>query len=278
MKRILVTGVSSGIGLDLCKGLVASGYEVLGTVRNPKVGEELKASLGSNFSYLILDMEKRDTLDGIKTKIQDIFGEKPLFALVNNAGLAVSGPMELLPMEEIKKQFDVNVFGLLELTQICIPFLKKTDQLNPRIVNISSVSGLITNAFMGPYSASKYAVEAMSDALRRELFLRNIEVIIIEPGPIQTPIWEKARHDKFDWSDTVYDVFLKNRAKIIDNTEKSAIPVAEVTKAILEELGRQKPRTRRIVAAKSWVYPLLRILPDRWVDGIMIKMNGLRKI
>jgi hypothetical protein len=193
-----------------------------------------------------------------------------LAGLINNAGIAVSGPMQHVKTEYMKKQFDVNVHGLLQVTQSFLPLLgaNRESNIDPgRLVNISSVSGRMTRMMMGPYSASKYAVEAISDAFRRELKIYGIPVSIIEPGPIDTEIWEKARTEDQPYEKTDYSFILNQRDKIIDQNQKMAIPSQEVAEKIYHALYAKRPKIRYLVTGKKWlIRSIISYMPDRLVD------------
>ncbi|RYZ64144.1 MAG: SDR family NAD(P)-dependent oxidoreductase, partial [Proteobacteria bacterium] len=185
---VLITGASTGIGLAAAFELVQKGHEVFAGVRNEAASAAVRA-LDQRIVPVIIDVTKPDTIHEAYKAVELMRTREFPFSLVNNAGIAVSGPIEALSMNELRKQFDVNVFGLVETTQVFLPMIREK---RGRIVNISSVNGFLVPPFLGAYSASKFAVEAISDALRRELLPEDIKVITIQPGPISTPIWQKG--------------------------------------------------------------------------------------
>src|SRR5690606_21827980 len=186
MKSILITGVSSGIGWSTAKLFLSKGYLVFGSVRKLVDAERLKAELGANFYPLIFDVADLKAIQAAFLHVKRILGDKALDCLVNNAGVSVNGPMAYIALEEFSEQLDINVLGLVRVTQTFLPLLGFNNDLpKGKIVNISSGAGRVTRPFMAPYAASKHAVEAVSDGLRRELLDFGIGVTIIEPGPIQ---------------------------------------------------------------------------------------------
>ncbi len=190
MKAILITGVSSGIGYGAAKEFASHGYQVFGSVRKQEDAKRLKAELGSNFMPLFFDVTDSKALRHAAQQVQSIVGNRGLTGLINNAGIATSGPLIHQPLDEIRWQFEVNVIGLIAVTQAFLPLLKarrSPASKTSRIINISSVGGKIASPFIGAYAGSKYAIEGMSHSLRRELQLHDIDVIIIGPGAVKTP-------------------------------------------------------------------------------------------
>jgi NAD(P)-dependent dehydrogenase (short-subunit alcohol dehydrogenase family) len=194
MRYVVITGVSTGIGYAATQELIQHGYHVFGSVRKRADGERLQVTLGANFTPLYFDVTDETAIRAAAETVQRAVGDQGLFGLVNNAGIAIGGPLLHLSIDEFRRQFEVNVFGLLLVTQAFAGLLgARTHSPHPpgRIINISSVSGRIAYPFIGPYAASKHAVEAISDSLRRELRLYGVDVIVIEPGAVRTPIWDK---------------------------------------------------------------------------------------
>lgn len=282
MKYIVITGASSGIGYDAARYLIARGYHVFGSVRKQADGERVQAALGEQFTPLLFDVTDGAAVATAVSQVTEKVGDNGLAGLVNNAGIAVAGPLMHLPLEEFRQQFEVNLFGLLDVTQKFLPLLGAVpNATHPpgRIVNISSVSGKIVYPFMGPYAASKHALEALSDALRRELLLFNIDVVVIEPGSVQTPIWDKAQDlDTTQYNDTAYKGMLDGMKRVFVNQGKNGIPVEKVSEVIYEAFTKEKPKTRYVLARKlltSWLLP--RYLPDRRFDKIIAKRLGITK-
>ena len=275
-KNVLITGVSSGIGLVTARYLADRGYHIIGSVRKSADGQKLKELLGDKIDILVFDVRDDKAIEEAAEILKEQLAEEGLYGLINNAGVAVSGPTEHVAIEDWEYQFDVNVLGLIRTTQAFLPFLGADHSKNippGRIVNISSISGLMTRPFMGPYSASKHAVEAITSAMRKELDVAHgIKVISVNPGPIKTKIWDKARQEDNPYLDTVYAPYLRNKGKAIDQIEAIAIDTVEVAKAIHLALERPNPFIRKIVTAKKALLSLLIfIAPTSMVDTLFKK-------
>ncbi|MEL7002768.1 MAG: SDR family NAD(P)-dependent oxidoreductase, partial [Bacteroidota bacterium] len=192
-KTVLITGISSGIGYHLARTYTEKGYQVFGSIRS----EADKLRLSKELPDLHLLMFDITDNDAIKRAIKELEAQlqgNGLDILINNAGMVVSGPLMLLEIDEFKRQYDINVFGLLRVTQACLPLLGAVENPNHKpgmIINISSVTGQIAFPFAGAYSSSKFAIEGLSHSLRRELLPFGIRVVIIGPASVKTPIWEK---------------------------------------------------------------------------------------
>ncbi len=195
MKNIVITGVSTGIGNSLARVFIQKGYRVFGSVRKEKDAERMKESLGDRFYPLLFDVTDEQAVIRAAEKVAKALDGRPLNGLINNAGMAVAGPVMKLTTDDFRQQFEVNLLGMVSVTKAFIPLLKseKPDIYRPgRIINIGSVSGKMGFPFMAPYCASKFAVEGFSEALRRELLIYGIDVVVVAPGPIDTPIWDKV--------------------------------------------------------------------------------------
>lgn len=282
MKYVVVTGASTGIGYDAARYLIARGCHVFGSVRKVADGQRAQAELGEQFTPLLFDVTDERAVETAVSQVSQRIGSSGLAGLVNNAGIAVAGPLMHISLDEFKHQFNVNLFGLLDVTQKFLPLLGAV--ANPghppgRIVNISSVSGKIVYPFLGPYAASKHALEALSDALRRELLIYGIDVIVIEPGSVQTPIWDKAQElDTTKYEQTDYKNLLDGMKKVFVSQGKTGIPVETVSETIYYALTAERPKTRYVLARKllsGWLLP--RYLPDRRLDRIFAKRLGIRK-
>lgn len=214
MKSVVVTGVSSGIGRGATKVLAENGIHVFGTVRKQEDADALKKEFGDCVTPLILDVTDEAALRQAAAGVREKLGGETLFGLVNNAGIAVSGPLVEINPDDVRTQLEVNVMGPLLTTQAFAPLLGTDPDLKGkpgRIVNISSVGGRRAFPFLGPYSASKFAVEGMSEALRRELMLFGIDVIVVAPGAVRTNIWDKAEEiDVTPYSNSPYLDILQN--------------------------------------------------------------------
>lgn len=275
MKIVILTGASSGIGKAAALRLAELGYHVLAGVRREKDADAWKAVPRS--IPLMLDVAKEDMVDEAVSQVREVLEKAEEVHLVNNAGIAVAGPVEGVSLARWREQFDVNVFGLVKVTQAFLPYIRKT---RGRIVNISSVSGLATSPYLGPYSASKFAVEAISDALRRELLPSGVKVIVVEPGPIATPIWEKNLGKKevlmAELPKALHPVYGKALEKFqrgAEQSAKSAVGVEHTTRAIEKALLSKNPRTRIIVGNKTLPAQMavFGLMPDKAVDFLIAK-------
>jgi NAD(P)-dependent dehydrogenase (short-subunit alcohol dehydrogenase family) len=274
VRSVVVTGVSTGIGHGCATALCRRGYRVFGSVRRDEDGERLQRELGQAFTPLVFDVTDADAVNKAAVQVRGAVGDDGLSGLVNNAGISRPGPLAVLPPQIVRQHFEVNVMGVVHAVQAFLPLLRRT---KGRIVNISSVSGRIAYPFMGPYAASKHALEALSDSLRRELLIYGIDVIVIEPGAIDTPIWDKAAHIRTAFQDTDWGPALHGIDLLA--TRRSALPVTAVTRRVVEALERRRPRTRYAVPdqpIKYWLGP--RLLPDRWLDRIIDRMLGFQKV
>ena len=184
MEAVLTTGASKGIGFDAARLLAQKGYRSLGTVRRDADATHLREA---GVEPVLMDVTNAASIARAAGEVERLLDGMPLRALVNNAGVPAAGPIELADLDEARALFEVNFFGALATTQAFLPFLRES---KGRVINMSSVSGRFAFPFAGIYAASKYALEAASDALRRELATAGIKVILIEPGSVQTPIWD----------------------------------------------------------------------------------------
>jgi len=282
MKKVLITGVSTGIGYSSAKILCDSGYFVYGSVRKNEDGERLTSELGDNFQHLVFDVTDSKAISENVKKVQsDLKPGECLAGLVNNAGIALGGPVTLIDTEVFRKQFDVNFFGLIDVTKACLPLLgaSKDSSNQGKIINISSISGKRSHPFMAPYSASKFALEAFSDSLRRELLIYGIDVILIEPGPIKTAIWDKApdpEDNEFLGSD--YEPSLEQFYKLFIQMGKKGFDSDIIGNRVKSILQNPKPPIRNVITPNRLVnYTLPGILPTRIYDKLVGKSLGLLK-
>ncbi len=271
----LITGTSTGIGLDAARYLIERGWLVFGSVRRPADGEAVRGQLGAAFRPVLFDVTDHEAINRAAGQIGEETGGRPLQALINNAGIAVNGPLESLPMADLRRQMEVNFFGVIAVTQAFIPLLA---QPGGRIINMSSVSGQIGFPFFGPYAGSKFALEGISDVLRRELTARGIHVIVIEPGSVETPIWSKGEEVEaiVGRSAPVYSRALHRLAASIQNTVARAMPVERVSETIYRALTSPAPRARYALPNRwltGWFAP--RYLPTRWIDRQITRSLGL---
>ena len=263
-KAVLVTGASSGIGRAVAGELVRRGFTVFGTIRRRDDAAAL-AALGA--TPVTLDVTDAATIAAARAQLEHALAGQPLAGLVNNAGIPAAGPLELLPLDELRRVFEVNVVGVVAVTQAFLPLLKAA---RGRIVNISSLAGRAALPFLGPYAASKFALEAISDSLRRELWPFGIEVIVIEPGNIQSKIWDKVEAmDLTRYRGTPYEAVLARFRDRALRDGRAAPPADLVARAVRRALTARRPPTRIVVSAHPWLERLAVGLPDRWLDRLM---------
>ena len=279
MKNVLVTGVSTGIGHATAAELLKQGFAVFGSVRKDSDAEQLARQFGSNFTPLVFDVTQEDQVRNAAARVADKVGVQGLFGLVNNAGISRPGPLSELPASAVREHLETNVMGVVHVTQAFLPSLRmQPGRTQPpgRIVNLSSVSGRIAYPFMGPYAASKHALEALSDSWRRELMLYGVDLIVIEPGAIQTPIWDKAATISSDFTDSDFGRILQHIDLL--ESKRGALPVERVVRIIHRALTCRRPRARYAIPDQWWKFWVLpRILPDRWLDRIIARTLGMEK-
>jgi NAD(P)-dependent dehydrogenase (short-subunit alcohol dehydrogenase family) len=278
MRTVLVTGASTGIGHALVARLAAEGWHVFATVRRAEDATALSAAFGSAVTALIADVTDAAALSAARALVTERLAGRPLGALLLNAGIALPGPLLHQPLDEIRHTLDVNVLGAIATVQAFAPLMIAYISETPgRIVAISSLSGKIAAPFVGAYAASKHALEAVCDSLRRELMLHGIDVVVIEPGPIATPIWRKSAAGS-RYEDTAYRDLFARMSDHIAESEASALPVERVADAVMTALTARRPRTRYAVVRNplvNWLLP--RLLPDRVLDRVISRRLGLRR-
>lgn len=265
-RAVVVTGASGGLGFATSALLVERGFRVLGTLLEHEDSAPLE---GSGVTPIRLDFTQPASLRNATERIHALLGDMPLAGLVNNAGIASGGPIELLDLDAAREVFEVNVLGLLAVTQALLPRLRES---KGRIINISSVSGLLAVPFLSPYCASKFAVEAISDCLRRELHPFGVEVVIIEPAVMRTPIWDKAMQQDLErYRGTPYEpVIAKAQRRLRKGRDKGLDP-AEVARVIADALTVIRPPIR-IPVVRNWRNHLLSLwMPDRFIDRMIAR-------
>jgi NAD(P)-dependent dehydrogenase (short-subunit alcohol dehydrogenase family) len=268
---ILISGASTGIGRAAAIHFARLGHTVWAGVRGEQAAGIIEKLNVRGLQPIQLDVTKSDSITEAVHLIKKKSGM--LHALINNAGIVVSGPIELLTIARWREQFDVNFFGMLELTAACLPSLRES---KGRIVNMSSISGRIASPFLAPYATSKFALEAYSDSLRRELAPHQVRVSVIEPGPIDTPIWRKstatntaAFREYPEEITKLYEVPLQKFKRDMEKAELGAAPVALVLKALQHALLAKSPRTRYPVGRGIGIASqAAAILPDSWLDRL----------
>lgn len=268
--NILITGASSGIGLACTRQLAALGYRVFAGVRS-KAASDTVRGIAPGVTPVILDVCQPASI----SEALGALGGEPLAGLINNAGIAAIGPLELVPLDEWRRQFEVNVLGLVAVTQACLPQLRRGVG---RIVNIGSIAGRSALPGSGAYDSSKFALEGISDALRMELRPFGIHVSLIEPGAIATPIWEKTlvgfdkqnREATPELNALYSDLTSRIREEIVRLAD-SALPPEAVADAVMHAITASMPKTRYVVGRDARLALLLNLLPDRVRDWLILR-------
>jgi NAD(P)-dependent dehydrogenase (short-subunit alcohol dehydrogenase family) len=276
----VITGASSGIGEACALHLDGLGYRVFAGVRQPADGEALLAKASARLTPVLLDVTDRSSIERAAETVTAAVGAAGLAGLVNNAGIGVGGPLEMVSLADLRKQFEVNVIGQVAVTQALLPLLR---QGRGRIVNMGSIAGRAAMPFMGPYAASKFALEALTDAMRMELRPWGIHVSVVEPGPIESRIWDKAKHraDQIDaaWSaqeKSLYRDALAAVRKAMEQASQRAIPARAVAKAVAHALSASRPKTRYLVGFDARLRAVLTAwLPDRVQDWLLARVLKL---
>lgn len=280
MKKIVITGVSSGIGKATAQAFLENGYFVYGTVRNFEDAKELSEQFTRHFKSIYLELEERSSIlqaaEEIKT---DLNGKTHLDGLINNAGIAIGGPLLEQTPEIIQKHFNINLFGTLWFTRALAPLLGADVNFtgNPgKIINISSRAGKLCAPFVGAYVGSKHALEGISNSLRRELQFYGIDVIIVAPGAVSTKIWDKGVDIK-PYENGPFGQVLENFAKMYIRKGKNGLSPNYVGNQIRRIFELKHPKTRYSIMPNmfiNWFLP--KVLPERWIDKIIAKYIGMK--
>jgi NAD(P)-dependent dehydrogenase (short-subunit alcohol dehydrogenase family) len=276
MKSIVITGTSTGIGYASSKLFIENGYRVFGSVRNEADADKVSNELGSNFVPLIFDVTDEAAVKNSVKIVEDQIGEQKLSGLINNAGLGVMGTIQSLSTEQFKYQFDVNVLGVFHCCQAYLDLLgaDKNRNGNPgKIINISSISGEIGMPFMSAYNMSKFGLEGFSEGIRRELLMYGIDVVVIAPGPVKTPIWKKInqkdevqRYDNSDFRESV-----SRAMKMTEKMEQAGCEPSVIAERALSIIENTKNKTRYRIDPTRMQNILLQLFPKRVADRMIAK-------
>ncbi len=280
LRSCLITGASTGIGEACALRLDAAGWRVLAGVRREADAARLRSQLSDRSRPVIVDVTDTVSIAGAAAEVSAIVGEEGLAGLVNNAGIAVTGPLEFLALDEFRRQLDVNVTGQLAVTQA---FLRLVRGGHGRIVFMGSIAGLVTLPMMGPYSASKKALEALADALRVELQPWGLHVSIVEPGSIATPIWKKGNEaGERSWARfppeaaQLYGVAGNAMRRAAGAAARRGLPPDTVAALVEHALTSPTPRTRYLVGFDAKLRArLTALVPDRMRDRLLTRLLGL---
>jgi NAD(P)-dependent dehydrogenase (short-subunit alcohol dehydrogenase family) len=270
---VLVTGASTGIGEATALHLKELGFDSVAGVRR----DEDAHRLGSHGLRTVrLDVTDQDSIVAARDELKDT----PIVGLVNNAGIAVAGPLEFMPLDQLRMQLEINVVGQVAVIQQFLPALRTT---GGRIVNVSSIGGRFALPLVAPYNASKFAIEGISDSLRRELYGQGVDVILIEPGGVKTPIWNKSNQAASELQENMPPEAERLYGKMIEAVRKATIEIAqergiearEVAEVIGRALTAKRPRTRYLVGTDAKIRgPVSKVMPDRLMDRAVARQLG----
>jgi NAD(P)-dependent dehydrogenase (short-subunit alcohol dehydrogenase family) len=276
---VVITGVSSGIGQAAAFDLDRRGFRVFGGVRREEDADAIRSHASERFTPLLLDVTDAGAIARARETVDEQLGSDPLAGVVNNAGIGSGGPIEALDMDELRRTLEVNAVAPVAVTQAFIPRLRAS---RGRVVNISSVGGRVAQPFLGPYSASKFALEALSDTMRRELRQWGIRVALIEPGNVKTRIWEKGHSQLDEMRASVGEEMLQRYAKgiqrmekFIELAERNGVEPQKVADAIAHALTSGRPKTRYLIGPDARVQLAMeKGLPTRTTDRLVAKIMG----
>ncbi|MEH2254166.1 SDR family NAD(P)-dependent oxidoreductase [Nostoc sp.] len=277
---VVVTGASTGIGQACALLLDQLGFSVFAGVRQDIDAQTLKQKASQRLIPIFLDVTNAESIASAVDKVTNAVGGVGILGLVNNAGIAVPGPLELLPIAEFQHQMQVNITGQLAVTQAFLGLLR---QSRGRIVNMGSIAGRSPTPFLGAYNTSKFALVALNDVMRMELRPWGISVSIIEPGAIATPIWEKslnqseiAQQDLPEWAQNLYGQAMNIVRKKMQIIASKGISADIVAQTVVHALTAKRPKTRYLVGQDAKIGAVLKhILPDHLHDQIILYSMGL---
>jgi NAD(P)-dependent dehydrogenase (short-subunit alcohol dehydrogenase family) len=282
MKSVVITGVSTGIGWGATKVLIQKGFRIFGSVRKTQDATRLRREFGEHFIPLIFDVTDEPAVQAAARHVREQLHGETLFGLVNNAGIAVPAPLIHQNTNDFRHQLEVNLVSVLIVTKAFIPLLGADRSLhgNPgRVINISSVGGKVGAPFLGAYAASKHGLEGFSESLRRELMLYGIDVVIIAPGSVATPIWDKAEQVDADlYAHTEYLEAARRMQTYMIEDGRKGYPPEKVGEVVWHALTTLHPRVRYSVIPGSSIRRLIQmLLPKRMVDNIIARNLGFKK-
>ncbi|MBK8191196.1 MAG: SDR family oxidoreductase [Vampirovibrionales bacterium] len=273
-KSALVTGASTGIGRDCALTLARVGMTTYAGVRRAEDAQALQAQAEGDLRPISLDVTDPASITAARERLQADQGPRGLDALINNAGFCLVGPLETTSMTALLNQFQVNAIGPIAVTQAFLPMLRTA---RGRVVMMSSISGLFSSPFVGPYAGSKFALEALSDSLRMELLAQGVTVSVLQPGPIRTPLWQKTTSEAASAFPQVPQeiqqlyapLFLKMGERAARSGQTGDDP-SVVTRVILRALTDRSPKSRYGVGRGGFLWRTMRALPDRWRDAMIL--------
>jgi len=277
-RMVVVTGASKGIGAAVARRLVADGFRVVAGVRRPEDAARLRDQVGERVVPALLDITDPDTVAAAAELVSGEVGDRGLDGLVNNAGIAVAAPLEFLPPAELRRQLEVNVVGQHAVTQALLPLLRRG---RGRIVNLGSIGDRIVAPMTGPYHVSKFALRAWNDTLRLELSPWGIQVVLVEPGAVATPIWETsiAAAERLQQTLPSGVEHLYGRAIAAAKTgalrnAARGMPADQVATVVARALTVRRPRARYLVGTDARITAIVARLPDRLRDRLILSQSG----
>jgi NAD(P)-dependent dehydrogenase (short-subunit alcohol dehydrogenase family) len=273
---ILVTGASTGIGAACALGFDRLGWEVFAGVRRPEDGKELEARATGRLRSLLLDVTDLPSVEAAAVEMAAAVGQSGLTAVVNNAGIAVGGPVEYITVDQWRRQFEVNVIGQMAVTRAVLPLIRRSARPG-RVVFMGSIGGRVASPFIAPYSASKHAIEAIAESMRHELADTDIATVVIEPGAVRTPIWDKAESDADDIEADLpaegrerYGPAIAGLRKAMQFQARTGVDPAVVAAVVVRAVTSERPAARYLVGRDAKVMAVVaRLLPDRARDVVM---------
>ena len=277
---VVVTGASTGIGRATALHLDSLGLRVFAGVRREQDGRDLQREASDRLTPLQLDVTDEGNVAEAARVVGDAVRDSRLAGIVNNAGIAVAGPVEFVPLTEWRRQLEINVLGVVSMVQAFTPLLRES---HGRIVSVSSLGGRLSQPLAAPYCASKHALEAISDALRLELLPWGIRVALIQPGAVKTPIWDKGMRAGAELMRAaprelrdLYGAAVQIATKMAMHENETGVDPIQVARAVEHALLSSRPRTRYPVGRQAkLLIPLTRFMPDRLKDELLLRVSGL---
>ncbi len=265
---VLVTGTSSGIGRATALLLDAEGYRVFAGVRKEADGRELSQACSDRLTPVTIDVTDAGHIESAREQLAEAVGDEGLVGLVNNAGVGGGGPIEFMPLDELRRTIEINLIGQVAVTQACIPLLRRA---KGTIVFIASIGGRVASPFMSPYNTSKFAIEALGESLRHELRPWEIDVTVVEPGSIDTEIWNKGNEQIRERLDEMpedarrlYGRQMTRFGEVLNETASRGIPAEKVAEVVHKAISSDNPKHRYLVGTDAKIGARLKgTLPDR---------------
>ncbi len=281
-KSFVVTGASTGIGRAIALALDRAGFRVFAGAREPAALDALRADASDRLEPVTLDVTNEDHIAAVAARVSEAVGAAGLAGLANNAGIAINAPLEFVSMDDLRRQLEVNVVGQVAVTQAFLPLLRKGQG---RIVFTSSTAGFLSPPLMGPYSMSKFALEAMADALRLEVRPWGIHVAVLQPGLIKTPIWEKGLSDGDALIENGPPELMQLYGAVMGRLRSLAAEMAPtgddpevVVRAAMHAFTARRPKTRYLMGKNSRIERIMSILPTRLRDYAIAKTFGIERL